>query len=48
MELSGFMKLVGDKNWSVWKFQVVITLKAKGYYELVDGNERKRREKKKR
>lgn len=39
MELSNFMKLVGDKNWSVWKFQVTITLKAKGYYNLVEGIE---------
>lgn len=31
------LKLTGIENWAVWKFQIEVILKAKGYYSIVTG-----------
>lgn len=35
----GTLKLEGTKNWNVWKFQVKVTLKGLGLYDVIDGSE---------
>src|SRR5436190_2744199 len=43
MEASNVVKLTGE-NWSSWIFQTVITLKAKGLYEVVLGSNKPKAE----
>lgn len=37
-------KLTDERNWSTWKFQIKVSLKAKGYFEFIDGTKQKPKE----